>query len=300
MSNLMMIPIIVLYSLQTLFCSLYTDRYPGRKGLASSVFCVLESIAIALITLVLNGFRFAVAPITLLLGVLNAGTLFGYNTSLIAASARGSYAFMNISMLFGGILVPMVYSACFLNEPIAWYQYVGIGLMLISFVLMNAGGLTLRGAQLPYYLFCLLLFFCNGIYGTLLKCQAVYKEEQNSEMLIITFGLMGVIALIQLIAQERRKTPQAFRMDRRAAAPLVLCLLSAALAANCLVWLLPMVQTAVFYTVENGGVLMLSAIYSTVIFKEKLTPLKVAGILLALVSITVLSLNNLLTLGAAA
>ena len=43
-SALLIILIIVLYSLQTLFCTMYTNKYPGKAENASPVFCVLESI----------------------------------------------------------------------------------------------------------------------------------------------------------------------------------------------------------------------------------------------------------------
>ncbi len=290
MSTLLIILIILLYSLQTLFCKFYTDRYPGRPELASPVFCILESIAIVLGTLCFNGFRFSASWATVLIGVLNAAMLFGYNTSLIKASARGSYAFMNVMMLFGGILVPMLYSAIFLGETLSWYQLAAIGVMLVACVVMNLEDIKLKDTPLSYYLFCLLLFLCNGLYGTLLKLQSVQNDAQKSEMVMITFALMGVIALIQLVAKERGNTAAAFRLNRKCIVPLILCLISAALAINVLVFVIPMVNIAVFYTVENGGVLLLSGIYSILFFKEKLSLPKAAGMLLALVSITVLSM----------
>ena len=79
-------------------------------------------------------------------------------------------------------------------------------------------------------------------------------------------------------------------LHKREFLPVVLCLVSAALAINILVLVIRMVNTAVLYTVENGGVLVLSAIYSFIFFKEKPQLLKVIGIILAAVSITVLSI----------
>lgn len=105
----------LLHSFQTLFCTLYTSRYPGRGELASPVFCVLQSIVIALFTWVCSGFATEAAPLTMVFGVLNALMLFGFNTSLIKAGSLGSYAFMNMMLLFGGILVPVIYSALFVE-----------------------------------------------------------------------------------------------------------------------------------------------------------------------------------------
>lgn len=289
-SALLILLIVVLYSFQTLFCTLYTNKYPGKPENASPVFCVLESVAIAVFTWAWIGFKFELSPMTLLFGVLNAVALFGYNTSLIKASSKGSYAFMNVAMLFGGILVPLLYTTVFLGDTLSWYQYAAIGLMLVSFVLMNYKEIKLKDTPWSYYIFCLLLFVCNGMYGTLLKMQSDYDVTQKNEMIILTYGIMGVIAFIQLAFKEKRDTFKAFKMNKKAILPLILCLVSAALAINVLVTVIPMVNTAVLYTVENGGVLVLSAIYSFIFFKEKPQLLTIIGIILAAASITVLSI----------
>jgi drug/metabolite transporter (DMT)-like permease len=289
-SALLIIFIVVLYSLQTLFCTLYNKSYPGKAENASPVFCILESVAIAVFTWAWIGFKFEISPMTLLFGVLNAVALFGYNTSLIKASTKGSYAFMNVAMLFGGILVPLLYTTVFLGDTLSWYQYLAIGLMLVSFVLMNYKEIKLKDTPWTYYIFCALLFICNGMYGTFLKMQSDYDVSQKNEMIILTYGIMGVIAFIQLALKEKKDIFKAFRMSKKAVLPLVLCLASAALAINILVMVIPMVNTAVLYTVENGGVLILSAVYSFIFFKEKPQVMTILGILLATASITVLSI----------
>lgn len=289
-SALLILLIVVLYSLQTLFCTLYTNNYTGKSENASPVFCILESVAIAVFTWAWIGFKFEVSPLTLLFSVINAIALFGYNTSLIKASSKGSYAFMNVALLFGGILVPLLYTTVFLGDTLHVHQYVAIGLMLVSFVLMNYKEIKLKDTPWVYYVFCALLFVCNGMYGTLLKVQSDYDVSQKNEMIILTYGLMGVIAFIQLAFKEKKNTFKVFGMKKKAIVPLVLCLASAALAINILVLVIPMVNTAVLYTVENGGVLLLSAIYSFIFFKEKPQLITILGMITAAVSITVLSI----------
>ena len=295
-SALLILLIVVLYSFQTLFCTMYTNKYPGKPENASPVFCVLESIAIALFTWAWIGFKFELSPLTILFGVLNAVALYGYNTSLIKAGAQGSYAFLNVAQLFGGILIPLLYTTVFLGDVLRWYQLVAIAMMLVSFVLMNLKEIKVKKGEerkktpWTYYLFCAILFVCNGMYGTLLKMQSDYNESQKNEMVILTYGIMGVIAFIQLAFKEKKDTFKAFKLSKKAVLPLVLCLLSAALAINVLVTVIPMVNTAVLYTVENGGVLILAAVYSFIFFKEKPQLSTILGIITATVSITVLSI----------
>lgn len=290
MSMFLIFIIILLYSFQTLFCKLYTDRYPGRAELASPVFCVIEGICVTLVTFAFNGFQFNISRFTLLMGVLNALALFAYNMSLIKASTLGSYAFMNVIMLFGGLLVPSIYGAVFLNEEISAAKIIGILAVLLSCLLMNIEDIKLKNTPFTYYIFCGVLFIANGLYGTFVKMQTVYKDDQKQEMIMLTFALTSLVALAQLFASEKKNTLKAFKLSRKSILPLIICLISASLAINLLVYLLPLLDTAVLYTVENGGVLILSALYSVLFFREKLRPVKVIGILTAVVGITVMSI----------
>ena len=281
----------LLHSFQTLFCTLYTSRYGGREELASPVFCILQSIVIAMFTWVCSGFVTEAAPLTILFGVLNALMLFGFNTSLMKAGSLGSYAFMNMMLLFGGILVPVIYSAIFVEgESLSLLQICAIGLMLLAFVLMNIKEIRLKGTKPIYYVYCILLFLSNGFYGTLLKMQSVHYPEQKDAMVVISYALMGVIALIQLVVKEKGAVLQAFRMKKKAVLPLVLSLVSSALAINVLTRVMPLAHAATLFTVDNGGVLVLAAAYSFVIFKEKAGFTKILAMTLAVGSVLIFSL----------
>ena len=292
-STLLIIALVLLYSLQTLFCKFYSDNYSGKKELSSPVLCVIQSIAIALLSWGFAGFKFEISLISLLLGAVNAAVLFGYNTSLIKAGDRGSYAFMNMMMLFGGIFVPLIYVSITTGEFPSTVECIAIVTMIIACVLMNIESIKLGGVKVSYYVFCLLLFIFNGLYGTLLKAQEQYNANESQEMVIVSYGLMGVIALIQLFLKEKKDTLSAFRFNKKCALFLVLFLIISGLAVNVLVLLLGYLNAAVLYTVDNGGVMMLSALYSITLFKEKATPLKIIGIIIAVISLCVLGFNSI-------
>ena len=308
MQILLIIAIIVLYSLQTLFCTFFNRKYKGREDLSSSVFCILQGAFIVVFTLVwmafdINaspdgfsakwiGFNFSPSFFTILIGILNATVLFGYNTALIKAGAKGSYAFMNVAMLFGGILIPAVYEM-FTGHALEFYHYIAIVVMLIAFVLMNYKDMKFKGTTLVYYIYCFILAVCNGLYGTFLKIQSVYAAKDNNEMIIITFGGMGLIALIQLAFKEKTQMLSTFKMGKAAIPPMILCFIVAATAINVYMILIPLLGNVVtiLYTLDNGGVLVLSAISSVIFFKEKIDSFKLLGIILAVLGIIALALN---------
>ena len=157
-STLLIIVLVLLYSLQTLFCKFYSDNYNGKAGLESPALCVCQSIAIALLSFAFSGFSFKISLISFVFGALNAAVLLGYNTSLIKAGDRGSYAFMNMMMLFGGIFVPLVYVSITTHELPTGTQCIAIGAMITACFLMNIESIKLDGSKLSYYVFCLLLF----------------------------------------------------------------------------------------------------------------------------------------------
>ena len=109
-------------------------------------------------------------------------------------------------------------------------------------------------------------------------------------MIMITFALMGIIALIDLLIKEKKDTLSAFKLNKKCLPSLIACLISATLAINLLMYVLPLIDTAILYTVQNGGVLILSALYSVFLFKEKIGSKKIIGIVIAVISITILSI----------
>ena len=308
MQAILIISIIVLYSLQTLFCTFFNQKYKGREDLSSSVFCILQGVFIVIFTLVWMafdisasldgfsakwiGFSFAPSLFTVCIGVLNAVALFGYNNALIKAGAKGSYAFMNIAMIFGGILIPAIYEM-FTGHKLEVYHYIAIAVMFVAFILMNYKDMKLKGTPLIYYIYCIILFVCNGLYGVFMKVQSGHAESESNEMIIITYGLMGIIALIQLAFKEKKQTAAAFKIGKQAVLPLILCLFIAATAINVYMILIPLLGNIVtiLYTIDNGGVLVLSAVYSVIFFKEKIDKMKLFGIVLAVIAIVALAIN---------
>lgn len=289
MANILVIVVIALCSFQTLFCKMFTDRYEGKRELASVVFCALDGGFICLFTWAWHGFRFQADTVTIALGILNAVIIWGYNTFLIKAGEKGSYAFLNVMMLFGGIVIPILYNTLVLGNALAIYQIGAIVLMLIACLLMNLQEISLKGTALIYYCFCGLLFLFNGIYGTILKIQADYSQAQFGEMIMITFGLMGCMALGQIWWKERKNMVFVFKTSGISWILLLICLLCAALAINATVLIIPLINVSVYYTIVNGGVLILSALYSVFLFHEKPTLVSMVGIALAITSITILS-----------
>ncbi len=284
---------VVLYSLQSLFTRLYSKYYRGSDASAAvPVFSLCYGLIIALCSWVSAGFGFAPSPATWLFGALNAVILMVYNLSMIQGGRAGSYSALMLCSLSGGILVPLISGWLFLNEKLSALQLGAVALMLVSIALLNSKDFSLKGASGRFLGWCALLFFSNGLYGVVLALQARRLDgAERSEMLVILFALSALLSLAgELVSGKGRRLCQGFAMGWRSLVSLLLCCASAFVAASLALRLLTLVPSGLLYTVDNGGVLVLSFLYAVLLFHEKPQKRETAGIALAVVSIILISL----------
>lgn len=282
----------LLFSFQSLFCKLFSQKH-AASGLAmtSTVFSIAYGAFAGLATLILAGFHFSPSSQTLLLGLLNAVVLLVYNTAMIEASRGGSFSFQMICVLFGGIVLPLLHKLLFLGGSLSGIQIAAIVMMLAAFVLMNLKGLTLKGSTGKFLLWCGALFFTNGIYGILMDLQQrTLNGAERNEMVILTYLVMSLLYAAWQGVRNRRTLAESFRMGKEPLVFLLLCCVSATAAAHLMLYLLTLVDAPVLYTIDNGGVLVLSVLYSCILFRERLNTAQTAGIALSVASILMLSL----------
>ena len=122
----------IMFTLQSLFCKLFSKAYDsGSAALTSTVFSLSYGLFTGVVTFLVAGLKFSPSRETLWLGLINAAVLLLYNISMIQTSRLGPYSFQMLSSLFGGIVVPMIYGAAFLQETLSGMQLFAIGLMLV-------------------------------------------------------------------------------------------------------------------------------------------------------------------------
>ena len=287
---LMTMVCIACYTGQTFFNKLFSMHYKGPEAAATPVYAVLYGALVSAVTLALVRFQLNPSRETVLLGCINGVVLFLYNLGMIRASRTGPYAFQSIVMLFGSIVVCLLFSAAYWGDRLTFSQMAGIAVMLIAFVVLNGGGSDFRGVKKGYFFWVISLFFTNGIYGVLMDAQQRLYVQERNEMIIVTFFSSSVVSLLYLLISQRERSLQAFQMGRAAwgfAAGSGLC---AALAVYMLMALLTYIPSYILYTVCNGSILVLSAILCRIVLKEHMTKLTVAGILLSAISIILLSI----------
>ncbi len=289
----MLMGCIVCYVFQGLFGKLYSASYDGRQSDATPVYSCLYGLIVGMSVLAAAlGFQLQAGSATWGLGIANGLVLFLYNLGVINASRTGPFGFQSIFRTFGAVVVPMAFSLVFWGDSLSALQIAGIVLMLVSFVLINADGMALKEVKKGYIGWVALLFTVNGTYAVLMAAQQrVMAHTQSNEMIVITFFSSALISLVFLLATRRGRALRAFRMCRKA----WLCALGAGVVAalavvQMMILLGRMESLSVFYTVENGMVLVLTVLSSALLFHEKLSRSAMLGIGMAAVSLALLSL----------
>ena len=259
--------------------------------MTSTIFSIAYGAFAGIATLIIARLHFAPSAITLFCGLANAVTLLVYNTAMIQASRSGSYSFQMICMLFGAIVLPLLHTVLFLGGSLSAMQLIAIAMMLVSFVLMNLKGLTLKGSSGKFLFWCAALFISNGMYSIMLNLQQLEMNgAQRNEMIILSYLGMSLLYAATQLMRDRKALISGFRMKREPLMHLLLCCVCATIAVHLVLYVLTLVDATVLYTIDNGGVLVLSVLYSRILFKEKLSAAQIAGIALAAISIVMLSL----------
>jgi len=271
---------------QSIFCRMYTRSRRGEGGMQ---FTAGYAFIVGFLTLIVNGFAFQPSTATLILGLINAAVLTGYNLSMQKAGNMGPFAFMILCVLAGGIIVPLLYDIIFVSHGIATMHLIAVIIMLLAFVIMNLG--RMDGATGKYFIFCAALFIINGLYTVLMHRQSsAMRGAEQCEMIITTY--MGSFILTAIFASVTK--PKAFwtgfKMPWKSVLFFVLSAVSATTSQNLFLNMMSGINLTVLNVTLNGGTLVLSAVASLFVFKEKMSARRILGIVLACVSVVLLSI----------
>ncbi len=302
---LLSVSFFVMNSLATRVFQLHFQRSKSSLQLYQAVFCLIATVAY----FIQSGFTGLPHAMTIV-----GGIAFGVFFFLaVYCSARG---FETGSMSLTGIIVnvslviPIVYSWIFVEgewERVTALQIVGILLLFATFVLSSMSGTDKKtdaekskrnmGASILWMVTVLIGFFSNGITAVI---QKAYKERvQITETLVDQSGMfMGIayltaaVLLFALFLVYRRKdeTPVLFKNNVGAVGSMVAGGLGSFIGNGVLMTLSTRVDAAILYPCINGGLCLVAAICSFLFFGEKLSRLKLIGIITGIAAIITLSL----------
>ena len=227
------------------------------------------------------------------------GIAFGIATVMQAimnlkALETGPMSYTSIFVSLASV-IPALSGAMFFGEVLGISHIVGVVLMLISFVLAVDTQNDEKKMSMKWLSFCFIMFACTGCIGVIQKVHqsSVYKNELNA-FLIVAFFSSFVFSVIQLgfVVYKNRRCCY---IEKNNGKPLIIPLLSIILCGICTaannklnLYLSGVMDSAVFFPIVNGGGLILTTLFATIVFKERLSKKQWIGILVGIVSVVFL------------
>lgn len=266
----------------------FTKIYEGTvKQTTQSALIMLTATGVvgAILFFVIGGFRISFSPVTVTWAAVFALIMIPYYTVGIRVLSLGSLAIYSMFMMLGGMLVPFFYGILLLDEEISIGKLIGT-VLLTLFIILQA--VAQRDADDPqcdgsgkkrgvFFALCILIFFINGLTGVVAKAHQISSGAVDEiSFTVISCALTAIFgAAILLISSIRQKSAviEAAGRVMHVKPMLVMALIGIAAHSGNLLHLIAAadVPASVQFPIVSGGVIVLSALVSVTVFKEKVT-----------------------------
>jgi len=258
-------------------------------SLLYNIFCLLTS---AILLAALMRPYVLPSPYTLFLGVLFGIITISGQLSATLALARGP---MSITMLIAScaMLIPAVSGAVFWNESIGIFQLAGLFLMVVSLFLCTyiKSNEKQKKANFLWLILSFIAFLSSGIIGVLQKIHqsSIHKNELDI-FLVTAFFTASLLLTVIFLIQKPKNNYKKFSLMLRPSFFVMSALAGLAIGGmnKINMYLSGVLPSILFFPVYNGGCVLLSAVTSVVVFKEKLTLTQKFGLLSGALAIALL------------
>ena len=226
-------------------------------------------------------------------GILKYSVLFAASYSMASVSSllaisTGSLSLTSLIIQYS-LVIPTFYGLFVLNEPIKLSMVIGVILLLVSLVLINLAGKGEKHTiNLKWGIFALLAFVGNGACSTIQKVQQMeFPGLYKSEFMIIAYIITVAILMILAVFSEKKEIVP--HLKKGAGWYIVCGLANGIVNYLVLVMSLRMPASVMFPLISAGGIVM-TALISVFVYKEKLSLQQKMGLMLGLMAIVVLNM----------
>lgn len=256
------------------------------------LFCIIMQSFAAITLFALSGFTIKCSAYTVILAV-SFGAITVINLlSNLSALAIGPWSYTAVIGSFSTVITAFS-GYLFWHEKLSVIKIFCIFLMVICICLATANGGDEKKVSFRWLLFALLSSLSTASVGILQKVHqnSAYKDEL-SQFLVIAFIsslLLSTVAyFISNCLKKSENTNGEFKkriLDKKILfLGMALIGIFTALNNEFNLYLVGVIDSAVFFPLVNGGGLILSVLMSVLIFKEKLSRKQSIGILLGIVA----------------
>ncbi len=262
---------------------------PRTLPFFQAAFCLVASLLYA------TGIRAVPSLLPLLLGVAFGCCFFLCSFCSARCYLVGPMSLTSV-LVNTSMLLPIFWSVLFYDDGFTGRMAVGIGLVLLTFVLSSRKQQGAQDKQEHRHTIWIVLvsiaFVSNGATAILQKVrQRAEPEGDLFVFLAISYLTATLLFYIRYCSSKRRDhTPAAVHVRRGLWWMLVIMAGAGTFLGNCLLQILcTRIAAGVLYPVVNGGLCLLVATASFVFFRERATLAKVCAIVAGVLGIILLS-----------
>lgn len=277
-----LLAIVVLCSLQGVLKKPYTDKTGGRGVYFFSAATAFFALMFFVVTSKSFDFEIKMLPYSAAFAVFYClSTVF-----TVLAVPIGPLSLTSL-MISYSLLLPTFYGIIFLGDKLSLGLIVGIVLLLISIFLAN-GKIDGAGINLKWLIYAIIASVSNGMCSVVQKAEQVaFDGAYKNEFMIVALIIVTVVMVVMIFAKERKEIKLYFKSGW------LIC--TACGAMNGAVNLLTMVITgkmpvSVIFPMISAGGLLATYLLSKFLYKEKLTKMQFAGLLVGMASAVFLNI----------
>ncbi len=264
---------VVFSSFQSIFNQKF-QKYEGNNVTSALNFAGFSYFTIFIIILFMSGFKirfnFFALFIALFYGCLNVGHCY----FALKAFSKVNLSVFSIFNMLGGMLLPFCAGIIFSNENITLFKLFSCFTIILSIILQFRKGKSFFSG----ILYCLAVFFCNGICGVL---SFIHQSNQSlatdSLSFMASYSLFTAIICFVWLMCKNKKIVLPSRQGLSCSFGYAVCCGTGNLLSLIALKHLP---ASVQYPFLTGGVIIFSFIIS-ILQKEKVSLKSVVSVLLA-------------------
>ena len=272
---------VVCFALQFAFTKLYEGAVK-QTTLTALIMLIETSLIGTVLFLLVGGFSVQISVSSLIYAAIFATVMIPYYMIGIKVLSLGSLAIYSMFMMLGGMRVPFFYGVWFLNESLSVSKIIGTVLLCLFIIVQslsqNSGeNRSENKKSILFITLCLLIFFINGATGVIAKAHQISSSPVDEiSFTVISCALTAIFSALMLPFFCLKNKDEPFFQIKSVLKTKPIIIMSmigaAAYTGNFLhLKAASAVPASVQFPLVSGGVIVLSALVSAFIFKEKLS-----------------------------
>ena len=259
----------------------FYQRLRGTSPKASLFFNSILGLSTAIIFFVANKFKISFTPYSVALSMMISILVMSYNIIGFRLLKMGSMAIYTLFLLTGAMILPYIWGLMFLDEPFSVMRTIGLFLIVAGVIFSNFSNEKINLKQI---IMCVCVFILNGFGSIVSKMHQIevnYECVNTFEFIMIgglfRFFIAGILYLFFKNKNEQKtKNDGAFKM--------ITIIITSAVFGGVSYFLqlfgAKSLPATVLYPFVTGGSIVFSALVSTFVFKEKISPKLVISVAL--------------------